>query len=205
MALSAGASKGAVITLAAGKAIVIGASAGKEAALDEFKKQVLDELKVLLIKTVQNLNASLAGTATRFEAIAALSDAIGKTNAALRGARDAAEKFWNDNFGALVRGDPAAGEAYRQLKANERLLAGGKAQVIDVGRLKQGGLSAVPDSPVGHVSIRPGLELTPEVQQAIRAWAATRPGALADPSAPMHRYTRAVWEAIINEVKRPPQ
>jgi hypothetical protein len=83
---------------------------------------------------------------------------------------------------------------------------GGKAQVIEVSRLKQGGLSAVPDaSPAGHVSIRPGVELTPEVQQAIRAWAGTRPGALADPAAPMHPYTRAIWEAIISEAKRPPQ
>jgi hypothetical protein len=82
---------------------------------------------------------------------------------------------------------------------------GGKAQVIDVDRLKPGGLSAVPDAPSGHVSLRPGAELTPEVQQAIRDWAATRLGALADPSAPMHPYTRTIWDAIIDEVKRPPQ
>ena len=76
---------------------------------------------------------------------------------------------FNGLLPALESGRILSGEALR------------KAQVIEVGRLRLGGLSAVPDAPSGHVSIRPGVELTPEVQQAIRDWAATRPAALGLP------------------------
>ena len=74
---------------------------------------------------------------------------------------------------------------------------GGKAQVIDVSRL-QAPLMGVPDAPPpGHVSIRPGLALTPEVLHSTAEWASSRGTGI------LHRYTQAVMEAIIGEVRRP--
>jgi len=73
---------------------------------------------------------------------------------------------------------------------------GGKAQVIDLSRL-QAPLVGVPDAPPpGHVSIRPGLALTPEVLHSTAEWAASRGTGV------LHPYTQALMEAIIGEVRR---
>lgn len=65
---------------------------------------------------------------------------------------------------------------------------GGKAQVIDVGKLST--LSAVPDSPHGHVSITPGNSAL------VKEWAATRG------TGKVHPYTKEIMDAIVNVVRR---
>ena len=71
-----------------------------------------------------------------------------------------------------------------------------KAQVIDLSRL-QAPLVGVPDAPPpGHVSIRPGLALTPEVLHSTAEWASSRGTGV------LHPYTQALMEAIIGEVRR---
>ena len=73
---------------------------------------------------------------------------------------------------------------------------GGKAQVIDLSRL-QAPLVGIPDAPPpGHVSIRPGLALTPEVLHDTAEWASSRGTDV------LHPYTQALMEAIIGEVRR---
>src|SRR5262249_58614576 len=72
----------------------------------------------------------------------------------------------------------------------------GKAQVIDLSRL-QAPLVGVPDAPSpGHVSICPGLALTPEVLHSTAEWASSRGTGI------LHPYTQALMEAIIGEVRR---
>lgn len=67
---------------------------------------------------------------------------------------------------------------------------GGKAQVIDTGRLSS--LSAVPDAPPpGHVSITPG---DPAL---VEQWAATRG------TGQVHPYTQELQNAIVGTVRRP--
>lgn len=74
---------------------------------------------------------------------------------------------------------------------------GGKAQVIDLSRLQEP-LVGVPDTPPqGHVSIRPGSNLTLEVMQSIEQWAATRG------TGDIHPFTRAIVDAITGQVWRP--
>ena len=71
-----------------------------------------------------------------------------------------------------------------------------KAQGIDLSRL-QAPLVGVPDAPPpGHVSIRPGLALTPEVLRGTAEWASSRGTGV------LHPYTQALMEAIIGEVRR---
>lgn len=73
---------------------------------------------------------------------------------------------------------------------------GGKAQAINVSRLPVP-LVAVPDAPPpGHVSIRPGFELTPEVLQVTPEWAASRGTGVT------HPYTQALMDAVIGEIRR---
>jgi hypothetical protein len=74
---------------------------------------------------------------------------------------------------------------------------GGKAQVIALSRLHPP-LVAVPDAPPpGHVSIRPGVALTPEVMRTTAEWASSRGTSVT------HQYTQMIMDAIIGEVRRP--
>ena len=52
------------------------------------------------------------------------------------------------------------------------------------------------------MTIRPGDQLTPDVLRDVADWAATRPAVTADKTLPLHPYTRAVLDAIIEEAKR---
>jgi hypothetical protein len=73
---------------------------------------------------------------------------------------------------------------------------GGKAQVIDTSLLKPP-LQAFPDSPPGHVSIRPtdsALTVNPTL---IDEWAATRD------TGTVHPFTQNVTEAIVGVERRP--
>jgi hypothetical protein len=73
---------------------------------------------------------------------------------------------------------------------------GGKAQVIDLSRL-QAPLVGVSDAPpFGHISIRPGAELTPKVVQAIAEWTLSRGTGI------IHPYTHVLLHAIVGEVRR---
>lgn len=73
---------------------------------------------------------------------------------------------------------------------------GGKAQVIDLSRLPAPLVGVSDAPPPGHVSIRPGLALTPEVLHSTAEWAASRGTGI------LHPYTQALMEAIIGEVRR---
>jgi hypothetical protein len=74
---------------------------------------------------------------------------------------------------------------------------GGKAQIIDLSKVEHP-LVGVPDaSPPGHVSIRPGAELTDDVLQQTADWAATRG------TETVHPLTEKLMRARVGEVKRP--
>jgi hypothetical protein len=73
---------------------------------------------------------------------------------------------------------------------------GGKAQKIDLTKLKEP-LVGVPDGPPeGHVSIRPGEEVRPEMLKALNEWAQTRQEGT-------HPFTQCLLEACVEEVRRP--
>jgi hypothetical protein len=73
---------------------------------------------------------------------------------------------------------------------------GGKAQVIDLSRLPAPLVGVSDAPPPGHISIRPGPALTPEVLHSTAEWAASRGTGI------LHPYTQALMEAIIGEVRR---
>jgi len=74
---------------------------------------------------------------------------------------------------------------------------GGKAQKIDLQKVGDP-LVGVPDAPPpGHVSVRPGAELTADVVKAIEDWAATRG------TGGVHPYTQSLLDAIVETVRRP--
>lgn len=82
-------------------------------------------------------------------------------------------------------------------KLEQTVTPGGKAQVIDLSKLRAP-LVGVPDAPPeGHISIRPGTELTSEVIQSIEDWASARG------TGATHPFTQAIIEAIIGGVRRP--
>ncbi|MFY0538228.1 hypothetical protein [Nannocystis pusilla] len=69
--------------------------------------------------------------------------------------------------------------------------------MIDLSKVKAS-LIGVPDAdPPGHVSIRPGEALTPDVLKSLENWAGTRG------TNTIHEYTQALLDAIVDSVKRP--
>ena len=73
---------------------------------------------------------------------------------------------------------------------------GEKAQIIDTALLKPP-LQAIPDSPPGHISIRPTDSALAANPHLIDEWAATRG------SATLHPFTQNVLDAIIGVTRRP--